>query len=215
MTEEKRNMKFWKAALLIVLVLLGVSLFYGARLIRRGFSARNQPSALETAVARAARNTAIPRDARQEENPWAGSVTPAVLADARAHWADHCANCHGNDGSGKTEIGQNLYPKAPDMRLPATQNLTDGELYYIIRNGVRLTGMPAWGDADTEQDDESWQLVLFIRHLPKITPEEAKAMEKQNPQSQIDVVEEPETESPKDNKSKATDPAQHHHHAQP
>jgi mono/diheme cytochrome c family protein len=212
---KKRNMKLWKATLLIVLALLGVSLLYGARLIRRGFSARNQPSALETVVARTVRNTVIPRDAKQEENPWAGSATPAVLADARAHWADHCANCHGNDGSAKTEIGQNLYPKPPDMRLAATQNLTDGELYYLIRNGVRLTGMPAWGDVDTEQDDESWQLVLFIRHLPKMTPEESKEMEKQNPQSQIDHVGEPEAEPAKDNKSKEVEPAQHHHHVQP
>jgi hypothetical protein len=72
------------------------------------------------------------------------------------------------------------------MRLPATQNLTDGELYYIIRNGVRLTGMPAWGEPDLEQDSESRQLVLFIRHLSKMTPEEAKEMEKLNPKSPID-----------------------------
>jgi hypothetical protein len=48
--------------------------------------------------------------------------------------------CHGPDGSGQTSIGHNLYPKVPDLRLPQTQNLTDGEIRYIIRNGVRLTG---------------------------------------------------------------------------
>ena len=52
--------------------------------------------------------------------------------------------CHGNDGKGKTTIGQNLYPKTPDMTLPATRNMTDGELYYTIQNGIRLTGMPFW-----------------------------------------------------------------------
>ena len=80
-----------------------------------------------------------------------------------------------NDGSGNTEIGRNLYPKALDMRQRQAQELTDGELYYSIQNGVRLTGMPAWGspqDGDNNQD--SWKLVLFIRHLPHLTTEEEK-----------------------------------------
>jgi mono/diheme cytochrome c family protein len=82
-------------------------------------------------------------------------ATKQVLAEARAHFADHCAICHSNNGSGNTQIGQNLYPKAPDMRLPQTQNLSDGEIYYTIHNGIRLTGMPAWG---TEvKDDDSWK----------------------------------------------------------
>jgi hypothetical protein len=80
----------------------------------------------------------------------------------------------GNDGSGNTEIGQNLYPKPPDMRQAETQNLTDGEIYYIIHNGIRLTGMPAWGDPG--KDDDSWKLVLFIRHLPRMTSQEMKEM---------------------------------------
>jgi mono/diheme cytochrome c family protein len=58
-----------------------------------------------------------------------------LMAEARAHFADHCAICHANNGSGNTEIGQNLYPKAPDMRLRQTQNLTDGELYYTTASG--------------------------------------------------------------------------------
>ncbi len=182
-------MKMWKLGLLLLLAMFLGALVYGVRVIRRGFSARNEPSALETAIARTVRNLSIPRMDKEEQNPWIDSATPAVMADARAHWADHCATCHANDGSGKTEMGQGLYPKPPDMRLPATQKLTDGELYYIIRNGVRLTGMPAWGEPDMEQDDESWQLVLFIRHLPKMTPQEAKEMEKLNPKSPIEDLE--------------------------
>jgi mono/diheme cytochrome c family protein len=106
------------------------------------------------------------------------------------HFADHCATCHANDGSGKTEIGQNLYPKAPDMRQPETQNLTDGQLYYIIHNGIRLTGMPAWGAPGG--DDDSWKLVLFIRHLPRMNPEEIKEMEHFNPKSAMERSEENE-----------------------
>ncbi|MEO7144714.1 MAG: c-type cytochrome [Bryobacteraceae bacterium] len=67
-----------------------------------------------------------------------------MLADARAHWADHCAACHANNGSGDTAMGKHTYPPTPDMRQAETQNLTDGELFYIIQNGSRLTRMPSW-----------------------------------------------------------------------
>lgn len=70
------------------------------------------------------------------------------------------------------------------MRLPETQNLTDGEIYYIIHNGIRLTGMPAWGD--TERDPDSWKLALFIRHLPQLSPQEEKDMERFNPTSEVE-----------------------------
>ena len=157
-------------------------------LIRHGWSARTPPSQLEILIARAMRDMAIPASAREEKNPW--EATPEVIAAGRAHWADHCATCHANDGSGNTLIGANLYPRAPDMRLRATQNLTDGELYYIIRNGVRLTGMPAWGDPAFKRDDESWHLVAFIRHLPQITPDELEEMKRLNPKTEADREEE-------------------------
>jgi mono/diheme cytochrome c family protein len=78
-------------------------------------------------------------------------------------FANRCANCHGNSGNGDSNIGQNLYPKTPDLRSSATQNLTDGEIHYIIKNGARLTGMPAWGNPHIEQDDtDAWKLILFL-----------------------------------------------------
>ena len=199
-------MKMWKLLVLVLLAIVAVGAIYGVRLIRRGFSAREQPSRLEKTIARAVRNISIPSDAKSEENPWKGLDTPENLKEAREHFADHCALCHANNGSGNTEIGQNLYPKPPDLRLPATQNLTDGELYYIIENGVRLTGMPAWGDPHfIEQDDDSWKLVLFIRHLPRLTPDEEKEMERYNPQGEMEKEEEQE-EAPS---GAASNP--HHH----
>lgn len=158
--------------------------------VRRGFSARDQPSALETYVARTARRLAVPSKGKGEKNPFARS--PELMAEARAHFADHCAICHANNGSGNTEIGRNLYPKAPDMRLAQTQSLSDGELYYTIHNGIRLTGMPAWGTE--ERDDDSWKLVLFIRHLPQLTPAEERAMEALNPKPPGEKQEELEEE---------------------
>ena len=183
-------MRFVKALLVVIIVLFALALIYGAYMVRNGFRSRAHPGALEAAVEHTMRDLSIPRSAKEAKNPWAGKASPEILEAAKAHWADHCATCHANDGSGKTEMGPNLYPKAPDMRLAATQNLTDGELYYVIRNGVRLTGMPAWGDPNLPQDDESWQLVLFIRHLPQMTDEEAEAMKALNPKTDADRAEE-------------------------
>jgi len=206
-------MKIPKPALWVLLLAVVAGAAYGVIVIRRGFSARKEPSAMETTVARAVRHMAIPKIDREEENPWAEVATPEVMKDAREHFADHCSQCHANEGSGNTEMGKNLYPRAPDMRLAATQQLTDGELYYIIRNGVPLTGMPAWGEPDTPQDDESWQLVLFLRHLPKLTAEEIKDMEHYNPVGEMEREDEKEHE----NAPNAGNPAgklapEHHHH---
>ena len=66
-------------------------------------------------------------------------------------------------------MGRSLYPKAPDMRLPRTQDLSDGEIFYFIENGIRLTGMPAGAPARPKANESSWQLVHFIRRLPKLT----------------------------------------------
>ena len=98
------------------------------------------------------------------------------MAEARDHFADHCAQCHANDGSGQTQINAGLYPPAPDMREEGTQKLTDGELLYIIKNGIRFTGMPGWGG----EGEENWKLVLFIRHLPDLTPSEIELMREIN-----------------------------------
>lgn len=173
-------------ALLLIVVIGAVA--FGLQMVRRGFSARDKPSAMEAYVAKTARKLSIPASERDAKNPF--TPTSEVLSEARSHFADHCATCHGNDGSGKTDIGQNLYPKPPDMRQPETQNLTDGEIYSIIHNGIRLTGMPAWGDPG--RDDDSWKLVLFIRHLPQMAPQEMKEMEQFNPKSIADRSEEEE-----------------------
>jgi predicted CXXCH cytochrome family protein len=150
-----------------ILIALGV---YGMRLVWRGFSTADQPSFLETVVARTARNLSIPRKARMEANPW--PATADVLKEARESFLDRCAVCHGPDGAGQTQVGSNLYPKVPDLRSPRTQKLTDGEIRYIIRNGVRLTGMPGWGKPHDEQGDDSWKLVLFIRSLGLLSKEQ-------------------------------------------
>ena len=160
-----------------------------ASILHDGVSARANPSALETMMARQARHMAIPASARKLQNPAAD--TPQNLRDARLHFADHCAICHGNDGSADTMMGRNLYPKPPDLRLEQTQKLADGEIFWIIENGVRFTGMPGFGGAPGSEHD-SWKLVRFIRHLPQLSGEERVEMERYNPKGPGDVEEEQE-----------------------
>lgn len=163
-----------------------VALVGGAVFVVRGISARPEPASLEIRFARAARHRLIPAAARSAPNPV--TATPEVLAFGMAHFADHCATCHGNDGRGQTVFGRKMFPRAPDMTRAETQELSDGELFWIIENGVRLTGMPGFGDDDPANDTETWHLVQFIRHLRKITPEELVEMERMNPRlSSADV----------------------------
>jgi mono/diheme cytochrome c family protein len=102
------------------------------------------------------------------------------------HFADHCAVCHANDGSGATEMGKGLWPKAPDMRGEQTQRLTDGELFYIIEHGVRFTGMPGWSTG-ASGEESTWQLVHFIRELPHLTAEQLARMQALNPRSPEEI----------------------------
>ena len=173
--------KRWKLTLLIVAILLVVAAVAFTRTLRYGFSAHDRPTAVEAFLAARMRRWSTPADLRGTKNPV--PLTPQVLAEARAHFADHCATCHGNDGKGKTEMGRHLYPPAPDLTLPATQSLSDGEIFATIENGVRLTGMPGFGNGTAESGYASWTLVHFIRHLPKATPGEISEMEKLNPKS--------------------------------
>jgi cytochrome c553 len=169
-----------KVILGVVAVAILVAIAVGVSMLRRGFSAHDEPSGVEVVMARAMRHWAVPSDLREMKNPV--PLTPQVLADGRAHFADHCAGCHGNDGKG-AGMGSQMYPKAPDMTLRPTQSLSDGELFSIIENGVRLTGMPGFGSGTAESAYGSWGLVHFIRHLPNLTAEELAEMQKLNPKS--------------------------------
>jgi mono/diheme cytochrome c family protein len=177
-----KGLKATLRALMILIVLAIAGLAAAAyALAGRGVSARVEPSAAEAFVARAARYLATSRDVRGRPNP----VQPsdAVYNEGLEHFADHCATCHANDGSGETVIGRNVYPRVPDMRTARTQNLSDGEVFSIIENGVRLTAMPAWGNGTPESEHASWVLVHFIRRLPTLTPQDLERMKALNPRT--------------------------------
>jgi mono/diheme cytochrome c family protein len=183
-----------RALLRAVLLLLGVALAVGGvaayAVASRGLSTRVAPSAVETSIAFTMRRFATPSAVRGVANPV--RPTPEALDEALAHFADHCATCHANDGSGNTEMGRSFYPPAPDMRAARTQQLSDGELFSIIEHGIRLTGMPAWGTGTPEGERGSWGLVHFLRRLPSLTPDDIARMETMNPRSPQALREEEE-----------------------
>lgn len=182
--------KILRAGIVIAIALLLSSFGLGWVIVSRGFSARDEPSFVEAFVARRVRRLGTPRGARELKNPVPES--PKALSEAMAHFADHCAICHGNNGDGRTLIGRGLYPKPPDMRKADTQDLSDGELYYIIENGIRLTAMPAFGESDQVDDNETWTLVRFIRHLPSMTDDEVAQMKEMNPKTRDELKKEEE-----------------------
>jgi mono/diheme cytochrome c family protein len=195
---------------LLVIAALGTSAYMMHSVMERGFSTRTEPMPIEKALATSIREGAIPSRYKTIRNPVA--ATPEVIHDGMAHWADHCTACHGNNGSGDTMYGKTMYPRPPDMRQKDTQEMSDGELYYTIKNGVRLSGMPAFGDPG-DDDTDSWKLVAFIRHLPQLTPAEETEMQRLNPKSPDEIQEEKEEEDFLKGDAKSATPAttMHHH----
>jgi mono/diheme cytochrome c family protein len=182
-----------RTKLIVSFIVMGVGIvgtigWIGYQLFTTGFSAKTEPHALEVFIARQIRHLAIPIEQRNTKNPI--PLSPDVIKESLAHFADHCALCHANDGSGQTPIGKNVNPKAPDLRLPDIQSMSDGEIFWVIHNGIRFTAMPAWGESDPAEDKDSWKLVHFIRHLPQLTPEELARMKALNPKTTHDLEEE-------------------------
>jgi mono/diheme cytochrome c family protein len=166
---------------LVLLLGLAIGATMLVQTVRSGLGTQNEPPLAEVVLARALRRLAVPSDLRGRQNPV--PLTSEVLAEGKAHFADHCAVCHGNDGKGQTAMGPHFYPPVPDMTLQETQSQSDGELFATIENGIRLTGMPAWGNGTAESAYGSWSLVHFIRRLPSLTPEEADQMRALNPKT--------------------------------
>jgi mono/diheme cytochrome c family protein len=138
--------------------------------------AASPPGKLETRLAHFALNRSVSRRAPRVSNP-AGRDADAVKAGGE-HYKEMCVGCHGAPGVDASEIGEGLNPPAPDLTLDRVQRRSDGELYWIVQNGVRMSGMPAFGA--THKDRQIWEIVAFLRHLPSLTPEEQKVLAEAN-----------------------------------
>ena len=146
-----------------ILCVAAVGAFY-CYIVSGGMTARQEPWAAETFISHMLVDLSIPNEAKKLKNPLSSSPGSADVAAGRELYQKHCQACHGFDGSGKTDAGLGLFPPPLPLGRAAIvkRQRTDGELFYLIRNGVRNTGMPGW----QLPDQQTWQLVSYIRNLP-------------------------------------------------
>ncbi len=160
-------------ARLLVGILAGIGVLSVAVviwLVSGGMSARRTPGAAEAWVAVQMRSVAIPAAERKMTDP--APTGPLALKVGLERFAERCATCHGADGAGQADIARGLYPRPPDLRGERTQSLSDGEIFHIINDGVRFTGMPALN----YEPKDVWALVRFVRRLPQLSKQEMDRM---------------------------------------
>jgi mono/diheme cytochrome c family protein len=151
---------------LLIVVAVGAFLVYGGRV---SVAATTPPDMVDK-VAPIARDRAIARNA-----PQMTIGTDAVRSDrGKEHYAENCLPCHGAPGVKPMEMAQGLNPAPPDLDGPHTQAFSDGELFWIVKSGIRASGMPGFGV--NHQDSEIQDIVAFVRHVPKLTAAEKQEL---------------------------------------
>ncbi len=119
-----------------------------------------------------ASSQSIHRHAGTELNPFAND--PQALRDGLAHYKENCLACHAASGIDRSEFARGLNPPPPKLTAPSVRDASDGELFWVVSNGIRSTGMPAF--APTHSEEEIWKIVAFVRHLRDLSAEEAEAL---------------------------------------
>lgn len=142
-------------------------------LLHSGCSADGRPSKVESGLANIAKEVVIPLEAKERKNPL--PVNGAAVKKGMDLYRRSCALCHGSDGRSNTTLGRDLYPPAIDLTSPHVKRWDDAELFWIIQNGVRFTGMPAW--KDVFDDTQTWEIVLAIRELQRAKPQPETALQ--------------------------------------
>jgi mono/diheme cytochrome c family protein len=155
------------AGILVTLLVPLIVLAMGA--INMGADVK--PGLIERTIAPWAVDRSVAKRAPNEKNPYAGD--PAAVAVGFDHYRENCVICHGAPGVAGAELSKGLNPPAPS--LGKEENDTpDGELFWVIKHGIRMTPMPAFGPTHT--DEEIWKIVAFIRHLPNLTAQEQDSL---------------------------------------
>ncbi len=164
-------MRFVVGFLLGVIACVGAPLL-GIRLGYLSMAARPEPGAVEEFVGELAYEWWIEGAAPKQSTAFAGD--PAAIAVGLDHFRENCVACHGGPDVAAAELAKGLHPAAPELSADDVQKMSDGELFWTTREGVRLTGMPAFGP--THSDEEIWKIVAFVRRLPHLTPEEKEKL---------------------------------------
>lgn len=147
------------AAIILVFALAVAAVIVASRF---SLAALEEPGRAETFLATKGKHFLIARESRVGL-PKEPANTPASVAEGDRLYGGECAMCHGISARTPTDAGRWMYPRAADLTSPAVQNYSDRELFWIIKNGIRLSGMPAFGKV--ESDDHIWSLVHYLRSL--------------------------------------------------
>jgi hypothetical protein len=154
-----------------MVVLIGIFL----ALPSMNWSALGKPGHIENGLAGYVTSNWIRHNADKHPNPF--PPTPENLKAGQSDFEEHCAGCHGLEGDGENRFEANFYPPIPKL-TGDTQEWSDGELYFIIANGISMTGMPGFGK--NHDPKEIWGMVLWVRHLAQLTPPEKASLQSRN-----------------------------------
>ena len=154
-------MKRWILAAVLIVVLCGLAVIFA--FTQFDLSALQNPGQAETFLANQAKRILIYRSSRSGI-PSPPNNPQASLEQGETLYGNYCGMCHGSDGHTLTDNGRWMYPRASDLTSASVQQYSDPELFWIIKNGIRFSGMPGFGKV--ESDEHIWNLVKYIRTLP-------------------------------------------------
>jgi len=129
-----------------------------------------KPGLIERTIAPWALDRSVGKRAPTGTNPYAGDS--AAIATGLDHYRENCVMCHGAPDVEAADLSKGIHPSAPS--LGKENDTSDGEFFWVVKHGIRMTAMPAFGPTHT--DEEIWKLVAFIRHLPDLTTQEQDSL---------------------------------------
>jgi mono/diheme cytochrome c family protein len=169
-----KNIILTVVAVIILGVLAGVFFIYSGSY---NVAATSKDSGLMQWVLKTTREESIDRRAEDVIPPAASTLSnPQTLRVGFEHYNEMCVVCHGAPGIEAGEAREGLNPKPP-LLAKVADKISTQELFWVIKHGIKMTGMPAWGP--THADDKIWAMVAFVKKLPELTPEQYKAMQQQ------------------------------------
>jgi predicted CXXCH cytochrome family protein len=171
---SKRALKITASSIAVIIALCVASY---ALIVWEGSNAREDAPVLEANVAQWLLHYTVPASLRAMKNPLDVRAGSADVDAGHELYTKKCEICHAYDGAGKTEIGSGQYPRPPDLRSAQVQRMSDGELFYHLKNGIRHTGMPAWALPDRKL----WQLCAYLRNLPRVAASSPQTAAAQSP----------------------------------
>jgi mono/diheme cytochrome c family protein len=190
---------------IVLTVLVAVVVIYAGVI---NMAANQTPSALEKEIGETLYEHSMEKRAKDEKNPYSADDEQA-LAEGLDHYRENCVICHGAPGVPTSEIGKGLNPPAPMLDIEDVREMSDGQIYWTVENGIRMTGMPAFGP--THSRDEIWKIVAFVRNLPQLTAAQKEALRSSVEEEEHHHHEEEES-TPATQTQTQTRPHTHTHH---